>query len=68
VESQNHLWWSELALAGVPLPKAWSDSGVVDTVVRARGERVVEVELVSPGETVALVVRGRDLMAASVSG
>ncbi len=68
VESQNHLWWSELALAGVPLPKTWSDSGVVDTVVRARGERVVEVELVSPGETVALVVRGRDLMAASVSG
>jgi hypothetical protein len=67
VESQNRVWWSKLAMPGVGLPRSWSYSGVVDTVVQARGDRVEEVELVSPGETVVLVVRGRDLVAARVS-
>jgi hypothetical protein len=67
VESQNRLWWSKLALPAVPLPSAWSNAGVVDTIVHARGESVDEVDLVSAGETVVLVVRGRDLMAARVA-
>jgi hypothetical protein len=40
---------------------------VVNTIVHARGESVDEVDLVSTGETVVLVVRGRDLVAARVS-
>lgn len=67
VESQDRLWWSKLALAGVPLPTSWSNAGVVNTIVHARGESVDEVDLVSTGETVVLVVRGRDLVAARVS-
>ena len=67
VESHNSLWWSKLALPGVALPSSWSDSGVVDTVVVARGQSVQDVDLVSSGESVAFVVRGHELVASRVS-
>ncbi len=68
VQAQDRLWWSKLALPTVAMPRSWSYSGVVDTVVEARDERVLEVELSSPGETVVFVVRGQKLMADRVSG
>jgi len=67
VEAQNHLWWSKLALPDVALPPSWSASGVVDTVVQAEGERIEDVKLESTGESVVLVVHGRDLVASQVS-
>ena len=68
VEAQNRTWWSQLALPGVRLPTSWSDAGVVNTIVRARGEQVVAVELVSSGESVVLAVRGQDLLASAIAG
>jgi sortase (surface protein transpeptidase) len=68
VEAQNRSWWSQLALPGVRLPTSWSDAGVVNTIVRAQGEQVVAVDLVSSGESVVLAVHGHDLLASAVAG
>lgn len=62
----NRRWWSALTLPGVPLPSSWSYSAVVDTVVRASGDRVDSVELISASGEVLLKTEDDKLVAATV--
>lgn len=64
----NPSWWSALAEAGVGLPAPWPIGYVTDVTLFVDGSKVQRVVLTSAAATVALAVRGGELLVAAVGG
>lgn len=65
--TKDSVWWSRLALEGVPLPLAWSLHDTTDVTLTVENGRVVRAVLSSSSATVTLVVRHATFYVASVA-
>lgn len=62
----NRSWWSSIAVAGLPLPAAWSLAHHTDVTLVVSGSTVQEVIVTSPVVTVTLTNRNGVLLVVGV--
>ncbi len=66
-QAANRVWWTDLAVAGVPLPVLWSLRYTTDVTLVVEGSTVTRVIIGSVAATVTLVVDGGTLYVQSIT-
>ena len=66
-QAANRIWWTDLAVAGVPLPVPWSFRYTTNVTLVVEGSTVTRVIIGSVAATVTLVVDGGTLYVQSIT-